>query len=154
MFAEEEARVRSALGENVVAVEHVGSASVCGIAAKPIIDIAVAVKERSDGERSVKPLENIGYVYRGEHGIAGRFYFVKGEPRTYHLHMLLSASDAWINHLSFRDYLRQNPAVAREYGNLKKELAQKYKYDRDAYLDGKNAFIEKVLKRAGLEKGR
>lgn len=151
LFAEEEARLHDAIGEFVVAIEHVGSTSVCGIPAKPILDVAVAVQDKASGERCIKPLEDIGYEYRGENGIAGRFYFVKGEPRrTHHLHMLLSGSDAWKNHLLFRDFLRLNPAAAQEYGRLKKELAQKYKNNRDAYLDGKNDFVEKVLKAAEL----
>jgi GrpB-like predicted nucleotidyltransferase (UPF0157 family) len=83
-----------------------------GIAAKPIIDIAVSVEKPADGERCVAPLENIGYEYRGEHGIAGRFYFVKGEPRTHHLHMSKRGSD-FGEVFVFRDYLRAHPAVAR-----------------------------------------
>jgi len=150
LFAEEEARLREAIGEFVVAVEHIGSTSVCGIAAKPILDIAAAVIDKANGEKCVAPLENIGYEYRGELGIAGRFYFVKGAPRTHHLHMLLSDSAEWRNHLAFRDYLRQNPSAAVEYDKLKKELAQKYRNDRDSYLDGKADFVEKILKIARL----
>ena len=145
-FAEEEARLRYVIGEFVVAVEHIGSTSVCGISAKPILDIAAAVNDKASGEKCVAPLESIGYEYRGELGIAGRFYFVKGAPRTHHLHMLLSGSAEWRNHLSFRNYLRQNPSAAEEYDKLKKELAQKYQNDRDSYLDGKADFVEKILK--------
>jgi GrpB-like predicted nucleotidyltransferase (UPF0157 family) len=148
LFAEESARLFDAVGGNVIAIEHIGSTSICGISAKPILDIAVAVGEAADGEKCVKPLENIGYEYRGENGIPGRFYFVKGEPRTHHLHMVKMESDFWKNHLLFRNYLRDNQAVAREYDNLKKELAQKHSANRDAYLDGKSAFIESVLKTA------
>ena len=62
--------------------------------------------------------------------------------------MLLSDSAEWRNHLSFRDYLRQNPAAAEKYDKLKKALAQKYQHDRDAYLDGKADFVYKILKLA------
>lgn len=148
LFAEEAARLRDVTGKFVVAVEHIGSTSVCGISAKPILDIAAAVNDKASGEKCVAPLENIGYEYRGELGIAGRFYFVKGAPRTHHLHMLLFDSIEWRNHLSFRDYLRQNPTAAEEYDKLKKALAQKYRNDRDSYLDGKAAFVEKILKLA------
>ena len=146
IFAEEEARLRGAMGKFVVAIEHIGSTSICGIAAKPILDITAAVSDKASGEKCIAPLENTGYEYRGENGIAGRFYFVKGAPRTHHLHILLSESDEWRNHLFFRDYLRQNPAVAAEYNNLKKELAQKYGDDRGAYLDGKADYVERILK--------
>jgi GrpB-like predicted nucleotidyltransferase (UPF0157 family) len=150
LFAEEAARIRQAVGEYVTAIEHVGSTSINGIAAKPIIDMAAAVESAADGERCVAPLENIGYEYRGEHGIAGRFYFVKGEPRTHHLHLVLATSDLWRGHLSFRDYLRANPAIAKEYERLKMDLAEKFPDNRDAYLQGKTGFIENVLRLAGF----
>jgi len=146
LFAEEETRLREVIGTFVAAIEHIGSTSVCGISAKPILDIAAAVNDRANGEKCIVPLENIGYEYRGENGIAGRFYFVKGAPRTHHLHIHLSDSEAWRNHLFFRDYLRQNPLAAGEYDKLKKELARKHKNDRDSYLDGKADFVERILK--------
>ena len=150
LFAEEDARLRKFIGDYVVVIEHIGSKAICGISAKPIIDIAVAVEKIANGESCVKPLEEINYEYRGEYGIAGRFYFVKGEPRTHHLHMVLESSDFWRSHLLFRDYLRENPAVAKEYENLKLELAREYVNDRDAYLHGKSDFIENILKVAGF----
>ena len=151
LFAEEKARLRAVIGEFVVGIEHVGSTSVCGIAAKPILDLAIEISDKASGERAIAPLENIGYIYRGENGIAGRFYFVKGAPRrTHHLHMLLSGSDELRDHLAFRDYLRRNPSAAAAYDRLKKELAQKFGNDRDAYLDGKAGFVEKILKNARL----
>src|SRR5215213_1249790 len=101
LFADEKARIQAAIGEFLLAIEHVGSTSVCGIAAKPILDIAIAITDKADGEKCVAPLENLGYVYRGENGIAGRFYFVKGAPqRTHHLHMLLADSTELRNHLA------------------------------------------------------
>jgi GrpB-like predicted nucleotidyltransferase (UPF0157 family) len=150
LFAEEKARLHQAVGDCVIAIEHVGSTSICGIAAKPIIDIAVSLEKIADGERCVEPLENIGYEYRGEHGIAGRCYFVKGEPRTHHLHLVESNSGFWASHLLFRDYLREHPKTGKEYEMLKKELAEKYPENRNAYLEGKTVFIENVLRIAGF----
>ena len=150
LFAEEEARLREAIGEQVVAIEHVGSTAICGLPAKPIIDIAAAVREAADAARCVRSLEDIGYEYRGEAGIAGRYYFVKGEPRTHHLHMVEWGSEFWMNHLLFRDYLRMHKGVAAEYGRLKTDLAMKYEEDREAYTEGKSRFIEDVLKRARM----
>jgi len=150
LFAEEAAQIREAIGEIITSIEHIGSTSINGIAAKPIIDIAVGAGKIADGESCVRPLENIGYEYRGEHGIAGRFYFVKGEPRTHHLHLVEIGSDFWRSHLLFRDYLRENQAVAEDYENLKKELAKRYAENREAYTNGKAAFIENVLKTAGF----
>ena len=150
LFAEEKARIADAIGEFVVSIEHVGSTSVCGIAAKPILDIAIAVSDKANGEACVTPLENIGYIYRGENGIMGRFYFVKGTPerRTHHLHMYVTGSEELNDHLAFRDHLRRNPQAAKEYDRLKKTLAEKYPNDRDAYLDGKDEFVKRILKAA------
>jgi len=150
LFAEEAARLREVINDYVLAIEHIGSTSIGGIAAKPIIDMAVSVEKSADCERCVAPLENIGYEYRGEHGIAGRFYFVKGEPRTHHLHLVLADSDFWRSHLLFRDYLRENPATAKEYEYLKLELARKCANARDAYQRGKSDFIENILKIAAF----
>jgi GrpB-like predicted nucleotidyltransferase (UPF0157 family) len=150
LFVEEAARIRRAVGEIDAAIEHVGSTSIGGIAAKPIIDIAVGLKNFNDGEKCVAPLENIGYEYRGEHGIAGRFYFVKGKPRAYHLHMIEHGSNFWRSHLLFRDYLRSHPPMAKEYEDLKLELARKYVNNREAYQNGKTEFIGNILKIAGF----
>ena len=145
LFAEEEDRLRVAVGEYALAIEHVGSTAICGLWAKPIIDIAVAVREIADAGRCVIPLERIGYEYRGEQGIPGRHLFGKGEPRTHHLHLVEMGSDFWRSHLLFRDYLRQHREVRERYEKLKRELAQKHEEDREAYTEGKAEFIEGVL---------
>jgi GrpB-like predicted nucleotidyltransferase (UPF0157 family) len=150
LFAEEEARLRDAISEYTLAIEHVGSTAVCGLSAKPIIDIAVAVRQIADAERCVTPLGNIGYEYHGEYGIPGRHFFCKGEPRTHHLHLVEADSDLWRNHLLFRDYLRQHAEVAAQYDKLKRGLAHDYKDNREAYTEGKAAFIENVLRVAGM----
>ena len=150
LFVEEAIRLRNAIGEHAVAIEHMGSTAVCGLAAKPILDIGVSLARLSDGVACINTIENIGYEYRGEAGIAGRFYFVKGEPRTHHLHMVEAGSEFWKRHLLFRDYLLNHSDVAKKYEKLKLELAQKYSHDREAYTLGKSAFIEGVVMAAGL----
>jgi GrpB-like predicted nucleotidyltransferase (UPF0157 family) len=148
LFAEEETQLRNAIGAQVAAIEHVGSTAICGLSAKPIIDIAVAMREITDAQKRVTQLEGIGYKSRGELGIPGRQYFTKGAPRTHHLHMVELGSDLWRSHLLFRDYLRLHSEVAKEYENLKMELARKYRENREAYTEGKANFIEGVLKAA------
>lgn len=152
LFSEEKARIKETIRKHIIEIEHIGSTSICGISAKPILDMAVSIKKYSDGVNCVKPLENLGYEYRSENGISGRFYFVKGEPRTHHLHMVEVNSDFWKSHLLFRDYLRKNPAIAKEYDNLKRSLAKKNAENRDAYFEGKANFIENVLREAGFVK--
>jgi GrpB-like predicted nucleotidyltransferase (UPF0157 family) len=149
LFAEEANQLRAAVGECFIAVEPVGSTAVCNLSAKPIIDIADAVREIADVEKCVAPLRRIGYEYRGEQGIPGRHFFGKGSPRTHHLHVVELDGDLWRNHLLFRDYLLRHRGTAEEYEELKKGLAEKYKENREAYTEGKAAFIEGVLRVAG-----
>ena len=150
LFESEANLLREAAGKYAVAIEHIGSTAVSGLVAKPIIDILVGVQKLEDAEKCIAPLTEIGYEYRGEQGIAGRFYFRKGtaEVSTHHLHMVEITSDFWRTHLLFRDYLRQHPNAAQDYGKLKRELSVKYKNNRPAYTEAKATFIESILKKA------
>ncbi len=149
-YERERASIVEALGdvmEGVVHIEHVGSTAVPSLAAKPIIDIMIGVRELPVGEGCIQPLESLGYEYRGEAGIPGRYYFRKGNPRSHHLHMVQHGTEFWQRHLLFRDLLRERPAVAREYAALKKELAAQYRTDRLAYTEAKTPFIDAALAR-------
>ena len=149
-YERERASIVAALGdvmEGVAGIEHVGSTAVPGLAAKPIIDIMIGVRELPVGERCVEPLESLGYEYRGDAGIPGRYYFRKGNPRSHHLHMVQHGTEFWQRHLLFRDLLRERPAVAQEYAALKKELAVQYRTDRLAYTEAKTPFIDAALAR-------
>ena len=156
LFESEANLLREAIGKSVVAIEHIGSTAVFGLDAKPIIDILVGVQKLKDAEKCIAPLTEIGYEYRSEQGIAGRFYFRKGiaDVSTHHLHMFEMTSDFWRSHLLFRDYLRQHPNAVKDYGKLKKELAVKYNNNRPAYTEAKAAFIESILKKVQQINGR
>src|SRR5215216_3286667 len=95
LFKSESALLRETIGDYVVAVEHIGSTAIFGLEAKPIIDILVGVQKAEDAEKCVTPLAQIGYEYRGQQGIAGRFYFRKGtgEVSTHHLNIAETTSD-------------------------------------------------------------
>lgn len=151
LFAHEKQRLQAAIGEHTLAIEHVGSTSVPGLAAKPIIDIAVAVADLRAVADCVAPLAKLGYNYKGEYGLAGRHYFNKGKPRTHHLHMVLLASDYWRHHLLFRDYLRRHPETVAEYASLKRSLAAQFNADIERYTDSKAPFITRVLEAARRE---
>jgi GrpB-like predicted nucleotidyltransferase (UPF0157 family) len=151
---EEEARVlQAALGGLVGAIEHVGSTAVPGLAAKPIIDVMGGLRRIEDVAACVPVLEGLGYEYKGEYGIPGRHFFVKGAPRTHHLHLVRVGSAFWEDHLLFRDYLRRHPEEAAAYARLKHDLAARHAADREAYTDSKTAFICGVLERARAEQG-
>ncbi|HJU64051.1 MAG TPA: GrpB family protein [Gemmatimonadaceae bacterium] len=147
-FAAERARILGALGELPIVVEHAGSTSVPGLAAKPILDILLGRPADVPPSRYVAPLVGIGYEYRGEQGLPGRDYFVRDGPdgrRTHHLHMMALGTPLWREHIGFRDYLRKNPERAAAYAALKEELAARHPMERDAYLKGKNDFIRETV---------
>ena len=125
---------------------HTGSTAVPGLSAKPVIDILAGWSVPADRDVILTALVDSGYSYRGEQGIAGRDFFRRGDPRSYHLHLTMVGSEFWTDHLAFRDYLRGNPPSAAEYGALKTSLADRYPRDREAYIHGKTEFVNRVLR--------
>lgn len=130
----------------VMEVHHVGSTSVPGLAAKPILDIMPVVVNPIDGESAVGTMATLGYRYRGENGLPGRFYFDKiVEGRTVvHCHMYPEGHLDVRKLVAFRDQLRTDRETAIAYERLKRELALKYKDDRPAYTDAKGAFVNEI----------
>ena len=144
-WAAEFRRERDRLGGALPAeadIRHVGSTAVPGVPAKPILDILVGVRCFEDAAAFIEPLERLGYTYRGENGIARRHYFVRGEPRTHHLHMVEHGSAMWIETLLFRDFLRSSHDAAREYAAAKRRLAEQYAENRKAYQKAKDRTVE------------
>ncbi len=134
------------LKDNCISIYHIGSTSVPGLAAKPIIDIMVVVRSLERTDRAAEKFSDLGYEYLGEFGIAGRRYLRKGgDERTHQLHIF--QADDWKNiqrHLAFRDYMRIHKKERDAYATLKKDLAQKFPYDIDGYCDGKENFVRKM----------
>ncbi len=146
MFSAEAARVRAALGELAVDIHHIGSTSVPGLDAKAIIDIMVTVQKLDFARDCIAPLAELGYIFVDHPQNIDRRFFKKGTPRTHHLHIVESGSDAEWRHLAFRDALRADNPLRNDYAALKKELAERFKNDRPAYTDAKTEFIEGVLR--------
>ncbi len=154
--AERDAMVAS-LGEamaGVAGIEHVGSTSVPGCAAKPIIDIMIGVRALVDALRCITPVVQLGYDCVGEYGIPGRVYFRKGVPRTHHVHLVEQGSEFWERHLLFRDTLRGSPGLVEQYSALKRDLAFEYGDDRVGYTEAKTPFIEAALAEADRPRPR
>ena len=139
-----------AVRDVALAVEHVGSTAVPGLAAKPIIDIDVIVSARAEIRAAVDRLAAVGYVHQGNLGIEGREAFESpaGLP-AHHLYVCVQGSTALINHLTLRDYLRGHPDRAAAYGRLKKQLAAQFPTDIDKYVAGKTDFVLATLRAAG-----
>ena len=147
-FQIEKARIAEAVGPHILDIQHVGSTSIPGVPAKPILDVLVGVQNFERAAVCILPMESIGYFYRGEFGIPRRHYFVKGDPRTHHVHMVERASRDWHITVTFRDFLRSDPDSAREYAEAKQRLAAKHAQDRSAYQQEKDKVVEDILARA------
>ncbi len=149
------ARIAPALGGLAVGIEHVGSTAVAGLDAKPIVDVDVVIRHADDLPEVVRRLATLGYTHLGDLGIVGRdaFRSTNDLPR-HHLYVCASGAAALQAHLTLRDALRGDPELAREYAALKRALAERHRDDRDAYAEGKSAFITAVLlrERDGTEK--
>jgi GrpB-like predicted nucleotidyltransferase (UPF0157 family) len=143
-FDEEKIRLRRALGDVIVAVEHGGSTSVPGLAAKPVIDIWAALRVPLR-EEDIQAMAAIGYQYFGESAFENQDFFVKGVPPVYNVHCYPVGDPGWDRHLRFRDWLRSHPDGAAAYAKLKRELAMRFGADRLAYTEAKSDFIEAAL---------
>ena len=154
-YAEERDRIAAAIGDTLLAVEHVGGTAVPGLPAKPVIVLMLGVDDIERAGPAVAGLINLGYEYvpELESQLPDRRYFRRGAPETHHVHMVPVSSDYWVEHLLFRDYLRSHPQAAEEYGKLKRGLAGRFPLDREAYRAGKVPFITTVVAAARREAG-
>jgi GrpB-like predicted nucleotidyltransferase (UPF0157 family) len=150
-FEQLRSRVWPAVSDAALVIEHVGSTSVPGLAAKPVIDISVVVRSSEDTPGAIQGLTTLGYVHLGDRGIEGREAFASpGGLAAHHLYVCPRGSLGLANQLALRDFLRMNPDVAHEYGILKKGLAKRFPNDIDRYVDGKTDFIVAILNRSGF----
>jgi GrpB-like predicted nucleotidyltransferase (UPF0157 family) len=153
LFIEEVTSIRNVLdGTLITRIEHFGSTAVPGLAAKPIIDLLIGVRSLSQAKQiAIFPLESLNYAYWRDNPDPQRMFFVKGlppnSPRTHHVHMVEPDSILW-ERLLFRDYLCQHPKEAKNYARLKRQLAQRFSSDREAYTQGKTEYILSVMKKA------
>lgn len=161
-FAAEKARLEAALAPYILAVEHIGSTAVPGLAAKATVDIMAGLYRLADAHRCIPRMKALGYEYvpEFEKDIPERRYFrmrAPGEAEAedlFHVHMVEVGSDFWERDLLFRDHLRAHPEVAREYELLKHELARRHGEDRNAYTDAKAAFVRKAQADARAERAK
>lgn len=147
------------LASLVMSIEHVGSTSIPGLSAKPILDIDLVVKSFETMKRVISVLDDFGYEHQGDLGIEGREAFRPKRNQdtsealphawpNHNLYAFIHDSAELNRHVAFRNHLRDNQSVANKYADLKEELASRFPWDRTRYSDGKTPFIEGVL--AGL----
>lgn len=146
--------IENAVGDLIVGVEHVGSTSVEGLSAKPCIDIDVIIKDYSVFEAVVGELEKIGYIHEGNLGIEDREAFKysdKPHLQTHHLYVCPQYSKELHRHITFRDFLRNNPNAVQKYSSVKETAAKLFPGDIDAYIEYKSPCIGELYKICGLE---
>lgn len=151
-FQNIKAEIADALGDLALSIEHVGSTSVEGLSAKPIIDIDVVIEDRLILDDVILALKKIGYTHEGDQGIEGREAFKyqgKEHLRKHHLYVCAKDASELRRHIGFRDYLRNHPEAVAEYSRVKTEGAIKYPYDIDGYIAYKSDFIEQIYEIIG-----
>ncbi len=153
-FAHEAQRIRAALGERALRIEHIGSTSIPGLVAKPIIDILLVVADSADEPSYVPALEAAGYVLRIREPDWYEHRLFKGPGVNLNLHVFTVGSGEIERVLTLRDWLRENPSDREHYGEEKRRLArQKWRYVQN-YADAKSKVIEAIISRARASKGQ
>jgi GrpB-like predicted nucleotidyltransferase (UPF0157 family) len=152
-FLKEEENLKKTLaGLPGLAIEHFGSTSVSGLAAKPVIDIMISVESKAFWPQTRKLLERLSYYFQFEN--EEEIFLIKvplfSPKRTHHAHIYEYQGIRWKRELGFRDYLRSHPDEARRYESLKRQLAEKFSADREAYTKGKESYIQDVLAKISL----
>jgi GrpB-like predicted nucleotidyltransferase (UPF0157 family) len=148
-FIKESKSIYDIMGKEILKIHHIGSTSIPGIVAKSVIDILVEVKNIENIDLYNEGLKNLGYIAKGEYGIENRRFFLKGlYNRTHHIHVFETGNSEIKRHTNFRDYMIEHPEESKQYGELKKELAIKFRYDNEGYCNGKDTFIKEIDKKA------
>ncbi len=155
LFEEEAARLAAILGPEIVAIHHIGSTAIPAIKAKPIVDVLVEVRDIEKIDAFDATMSGLGYLPRGEFGIAGRRFFIKGDEinRTHHIHVYQTGHPRIVHHLDFRDYLNAHPEDAQAYSRLKEDLARRYPTDAVSYVAGKDGLIKELDQKAKAWRG-
>ncbi len=149
LFAAEQQRIRDACGTLAVSLEHIGGTSIPGMCAKPVLDIAAGWPRDTRAQGYIAALTRAGYEHRGEHGLAGREFFCRGEPRAYHVHLVEEGGPLWRDYLAFRDYLRTQAEAVHRFAEAKRALAARFSRDREAYTNAKSSHVQEILRLAG-----
>ena len=152
-FEEIKKEIESSVGDLIIGIEHVGSTSVEGMSAKPIIDLDIIIKDYSTFDAFVEKLNAIGYIHEGNLGIKDREAFKytdKPHLQQHHLYVCPQQSEELHRHITFREFLRSNPEAVKRYSTVKEKAAQLFPDDIDKYIDYKSHCIEELYEMCGL----
>ena len=152
LFEAEAKLLSKALGNNCIAIHHIGSTSIPGLSAKPILDILPVVKDIVKVDKATKAMIALGYEVKGEAGMAFRRFFQKGNPsRTHNIHLYEKEDPEISRYLNFRDWMRAHPEDALAYATLKVKLAKEFPHDIFHYCSGKDAFVASIDAKDGYD---
>lgn len=146
IFYEEALQIQKILGKNCLGIHHIGSTSISGLWAKPIIDMIPVVKNICDVDSCNNKMQDLGYTVMGEFGMLFRRFFSKDG---FNVHVYEDDSPEVDRHLKFRDWMRQHPKDASGYESLKRDLAEKYPEDPYLYCSGKDGYISSIDAKTG-----
>ena len=151
LFQKEKSQLEKVLSDIKFEIEHIGSTSIEGLGAKPVIDIMIGVYDFSIINNQIEKITNLGYQYINayEDVMPYRRFFIKEKEkvRTHHIHMVEINTEFWLRHLAFRDYLINHPIEKLEYYNLKKELSRREWKDGNEYAAAKTDFIQMIMRK-------
>ena len=152
-YLKEEKLLKEVLKDYIIEIQHVGSTSIKGLKAKPVIDILIVIKSLDEILEIEKILAEYDYSNRGQQGVSDRYFFAKGpeDARTHYIHFTEPKSDTYYDLVYFKRYLLDYPEYIKKYCDLKQELAKKYADERPKYTAGKNEFIKSVINLAHEE---
>lgn len=152
-YKKEEKLLKKVLGKRIIEIHHIGSTSIEGLKAKPIIDILIVINSLKEIGEIEELLKDYDYTNRGPQGVEDRMFFAKGpeDARTHYIHFVEPNSNTYYNQVYFKKYLIEHPKYIKEYCKLKEDLAKKYKDERSKYTQGKNEFITNIIKKAKEE---
>lgn len=148
LFQKEAQFLKNIFQHEIIKFEHFGSTAVCGMKAKPVIDMMSIVKDIEKVDLFNEKMANLGYDVAGEWGIPGRRLFRKGgENRTHHIHFYQLGNPEIERHLIFRDYLRSHPVEVVRYSRFKEELAKRFD-NTSEYSIAKKPFVKEMEQKA------
>ena len=156
-YAKIKNEILPAVEDAIIIIEHVGSTSVKGLYAKPIIDINIVIENRDILPDIIQRLAQIAYTHEGDLGITGREAFKykdKAHLMKHHLYVCAEDCAEHKRQVAFRNYLRNNPADCEAYSNIKIKMAKKYPHDIDSYIKGKEPVIMDIYRKCGIEPWR
>lgn len=149
IYQKESKHIRNIFGKNLLGIHHIGSTSVPGLDAKPIVDIIAVVHNLNAVDKCNQQMQRLGYEAKGEHGFIFRRFFVK--ENRFHIHVFEKGNNEIDRHLKFRDWLRTHPKDKIAYSALKRKLAKKYAIDRTAYTFAKDDFVADIDAKSGWD---